>query len=300
MSSVGSITPSTHNTYSIGTYGNGFAWSNFNCISSGAVNNNLWLCGGTTSGIGVVIARSGSNTATGEICRFTEKGMVWASGVIGTIATTAQELQLKYNNADATSIVLNSTSFKPFISATNNLMLGRYDSLWKGVYLGTDSSSACNVKGVNFCDGSGYGIGKVSSSTTNLGIYTVGTVYLRGGCTKAANGAMNVSSTGVTIDSNGHLVATGEVTAHSDRRLKTDIQDLEVRGELRPVKYKKDGKESIGFIAQEVQELYPELVMTDESTEEKYLSLNYAQLTAVLYAELKALKKRIAELEQRV
>ena len=59
----------------------------------------------------------------------------------------------------------------------------------------------------------------------------------------------------------------------------------------------KDGKKSIGFIAQEVQELYPELVHTDEGTEEKYLSLNYAQLTAVLYAEIKELKERLSKLE---
>ena len=302
MSNVGNITPTTNNTYNIGDFGNYFKIGVFNTLNCGAASNNLWLVGGNSVGTntGVVIARSGSLSGATEVCRFTEKGMIWAANVVGTIATTAQELQLKYNNADATSIVLNSTSFKPFISASNNLMLGRYDSLWKGVYVGTDSSSACNVKGLNLCDSSGYGIGKVSSSASNLGIYTVGTIYLRGGCTKGANGAMNVSSTGVTIDANGHLVATGEVTAHSDKRLKTDIQDLEVRGELRPVKYKKDGKESIGFIAQEVQELYPELVMTDESTEEKYLSLNYAQLTAVLYAELKALKAEIKELKNRI
>ena len=300
MSNVGNITPTTNNTYNIGDFGNYFKTGVFNTLNCGAASNNLWLCGGNVNGQGVVIARASSLSSATEVCRFTEKGMIWASGVIGTIATTGQELQLKYNNADATSIVLNSGSFKPFISATNKLMLGRYDSLWNGLYVGADASTANNMKGVNFCDTTGYGVGKVGSSSAGMGVYTVGTLYLRGGCTKAANGAMTVSATGVTIDSNGHLVATGEVTAHSDRRLKTDIQDLEVRGELRPVKYKKDGKESIGFIAQEVQELYPELVMTDESTEEKYLSLNYAQLTAVLYAELKELKKRIAELEQRV
>ena len=49
---------------------------------------------------------------------------------------------------------------------------------------------------------------------------------------------------------------------------------------------------------QEVQELYPELVHTDEGTEEKYLSLNYAQLTAVLYAEIKELKERLSKLEK--
>lgn len=116
------------------------------------------------------------------------------------------------------------------------------------------------------------------------------------------NGSANVSGnmTGVGSISCTSVSASGEVTAHSDKRLKSDIKPLEVRGELNPVTYVKDGKESIGFIADEVKEVYPELVITDESTEEKYLSLNYQQLTAVLYAEIKELKNQIKELNEKV
>ena len=102
------------------------------------------------------------------------------------------------------------------------------------------------------------------------------------------------------IDTSGNCIAKGEVTAHSDKRLKSDIKPLEVRGELNPVTYVKDGKESIGFIADEVKEVYPELVIEDDATPEKYLTLNYAQLTAVLYAEIKELKKEIAELKKKI
>ena len=98
------------------------------------------------------------------------------------------------------------------------------------------------------------------------------------------------------LDSSGNLTCTGEVTAYSDIRLKTNIKPLEVRGELNPVTYEKDGKQSIGFIANEVQEIYPELV--NESDE--YLSLNYAQLTAVLAAEIKELRKEINELKNKI
>lgn len=116
------------------------------------------------------------------------------------------------------------------------------------------------------------------------------------------NGSANVSGnmTGVGSISCTSVSASGEVTAHSDKRLKSDIKPLEVRGELNPVTYVKDGKESIGFIADEVKEVYPELVITDENTDEKYLSLNYAQLTAVLYAEIKELKNQIKELNEKV
>lgn len=108
-----------------------------------------------------------------------------------------------------------------------------------------------------------------------------------------------VATSKMTCDSNGNLNCAGEVTAYSDRRLKTNIEPLKVRGGLNPVTYTKDGKQCIGFIADEVKEIYSELVTVDNSTEEKYLSLNYAQLTAVLYAEIKELKERITKLENK-
>ena len=92
----------------------------------------------------------------------------------------------------------------------------------------------------------------------------------------------------------GNLVANGEITAYSDRRLKTDIQSLNNRGLLNPVTYIKDGKKQIGFIAQEVQEAYAELVSEDVNG---YLSLNYQQLTAVLSSQINDLYLLIDELK---
>lgn len=92
----------------------------------------------------------------------------------------------------------------------------------------------------------------------------------------------------------GDLVVTGEVTAYSDKRLKTDIQSLDNRGLLNPVTYLKDNKRQIGFIAQDVQEIYPELVSGDING---YLSLNYQQLTAVLSTQINNLYSIIDELK---
>lgn len=95
----------------------------------------------------------------------------------------------------------------------------------------------------------------------------------------------------------GDLVVTGEVTAYSDKRLKTDIQSLNNRGLLNPVTYIKDGKKQIGFIAQEVQEAYAELVSEDVNG---YLSLNYQQLTAVLSSQINDLYLLIDELKLKI
>jgi len=51
---------------------------------------------------------------------------------------------------------------------------------------------------------------------------------------------------------NGTIVSTGEVTAYSDIRLKTNIKPLDYKGRLAPKWFIKDNKPSIGFIAQEV------------------------------------------------
>lgn len=107
------------------------------------------------------------------------------------------------------------------------------------------------------------------------------------------------SSTQMITINGGNLTATGDITAYSDARLKSDIQDLEYRGSLTPKTYIKDGKKSIGFVAQEVRKLYPELVQGEEK-EDEYLSLNYGAITAVLAAENKELKKKVESLEDRI
>lgn len=96
----------------------------------------------------------------------------------------------------------------------------------------------------------------------------------------------------------GSFVAEGEVAVYSDARLKSNIKPLRNRGFITPVSYIKDGKESIGFIAQDMIELYPELV-SKGSTKEHYLSVNYAQYTAVLQAQIIELHKEIDDLKRK-
>lgn len=96
----------------------------------------------------------------------------------------------------------------------------------------------------------------------------------------------------------GSFLASGEITAYSDARLKSNIKPLRNRGFITPVSYIKDGKESIGFIAQDMIELYPELV-TKGSSKEHYLSVNYAQYTAVLQVQIIELHKEIDDLKRK-
>lgn len=101
--------------------------------------------------------------------------------------------------------------------------------------------------------------------------------------------------TTTTATITGNITATAEVTAYSDRRLKSNITPLRECEYITPVEYDKDDKHCIGFIAQDVQEKYPELV---QENKEGILSLNYAQYTAVLQQQIIQLKAEIDLLKE--
>ena len=109
-----------------------------------------------------------------------------------------------------------------------------------------------------------------------------------------------------TVRMGGDVYVTGRVTQASDIRLKTNISNLLYRGRLNPKTFIRDNKQQIGFIAQDVQKLYPEVVIEDND-ENHYLSLSYSNMTAILSAqinyvedEVSLLKKKIQELETRL
>ena len=104
-------------------------------------------------------------------------------------------------------------------------------------------------------------------------------------------------------DNSGNVTATGNVTAYSDARLKTDIHTindaLSICGKLRGVSYKwiKDGKASIGVIAQEVEEVLPEVVLTqqvlDPTGEREVKSVDYGKIVGVLINAINELNTKL-------
>lgn len=135
------------------------------------------------------------------------------------------------------------------------------------------------------------------------GIYSNqdGNMYIgrRNGDVNNTTGSYIVTITGSTLSVTGSVVASGEVTAYSDARLKNNIRTLDYRGRLIPRHYVKDSKQSIGFIAQEVQALYPELVLGQDKNR-PYLSLNYNGCTAVLSAQLNHVEDEVTMLKNKV
>lgn len=147
------------------------------------------------------------------------------------------------------------------------------------------------------------------------------------------SGANNNSWTLYTVNSNGNLqlyanntlrgtfsATNGVFTSSSNRRLKTNItalgEDILKRTlQLEPVSYRfisnPQSESTIGFIAEDVQPLFPELVEVTGETDEN-LGVNYAAFSVVaikaiqqqqkqmeaLQTENEQLKKRLERLEQ--
>ena len=108
-------------------------------------------------------------------------------------------------------------------------------------------------------------------------------------------------------DNSGNVTATGNVTAYSDARLKTNVNTindaLSIVGKLRGVSFdwKESGKHSIGVIAQEVEEVLPELVLTqqvvDLTGEKEVKSVDYGKIVGVLINAINELKAEVDELK---
>lgn len=95
--------------------------------------------------------------------------------------------------------------------------------------------------------------------------------------------------------SSGNFTAAGDITAFSDERLKSNIKTIDGSKvfDMRGVSFTKDGKEGSGVIAQEIEEIAPELV----NNTGEYKSVAYGNLVGYLIEAIKILKDEVNELK---
>ena len=113
----------------------------------------------------------------------------------------------------------------------------------------------------------------------------------------------------ISFDSSANIVASGNITAYSDERLKENIQTINnalgICGKLRGVSYKwKDANTtSIGVIAQEVEAVIPDIVLTNtykdpaDGTETEVKSVDYGKIVGVLINAINELKAEVDALK---
>lgn len=201
---------------------------------------------------------------------------------------------------------------------SSNTALGSY-ALWNNstgdanVAIGEGALSAGWAGSRNIAIGAGAGLNIHSSYNIDIGhegevgdsgtirIGTPGDYYytyiagIRGTATGQANAIP------VLIDSNGQLG-----TASSSIRIKQDVQDMGAASSrlmaLRPVTFRykahPDGPLQYGLIAEEVEQVMPELVVRDATGEVE--SVAYHEMPAMLLNELQRQQAQIEELRRMV
>jgi hypothetical protein len=104
----------------------------------------------------------------------------------------------------------------------------------------------------------------------------------------------------MTLSSAGALTCVSDITAYSDRKLKKNINTLDGKKvlKMRGVSYDRidtDNKGS-GVIAQELQEIAPELVKDNDGT----LSVAYGNMVGYLIEAIKDQQEQINELKKMI
>jgi len=200
-------------------------------------------------------------------------------------------------------------------SGTNNTAIGK-DS---GGVISTGNNNVILGYNSDVSGSSGSNQIVIGASTTGqadnsvvLGNASVTAVYMAqdGDAVVYAGGIGPDTDTDLVTFANDAVTINGDLTLASDARLKSNILSLGatlsklLRIDGKRYTFKESGKESVGVLAQEIQEVFPELVKTNK---EGLLSVNYQGLIPVLInavkeqqQNLEKVQKEKADLEARI
>ena len=214
--------------------------------------------------------------------------------ILDGVTSTAAELNI-LDGVTSTATELNLLDGVTSTTAELNILDGVTSTAAELNILDGVTSTAAEL---NILDG-------VTSTAAELNLVdgiTAGTIA----ASKAVIVDSNKDITGYrNLTSTGTITAATNVTVSSDIRLKSNIETIDSAldkvKEMRGVYFDRhDDKatRAVGVIAQEMQEVMPEVVVTDD-TEDKHLSVAYGNLVGVLIEAVKELSDKVEELEDR-
>lgn len=242
-------------------------------VGSGGVNFN-----GSTSGSTNLRA---STTASGTLTLPAETGTLVSTGSVGTVTSKMIENDT-ITNSDISGSAAIAVS-KLAASTISNITLGNdLNALSFGSYLVADGAY----------NGSTARTVSIAATTANTG----NTLVVRDPSGDFNAGTINASYLSATF-----TVTAADFNSTSDLDLKTNVNTvenaLETVNSLRGVSFdwKRDGKKSYGVIAQELEEILPDLVTTQQNK-----SVNYNGLIGVLIQAVKELSAEVEELKKKV
>ncbi len=163
-------------------------------------------------------------------------------------------------------------------------------------------------------------LGNVGIGTTTpygkfaISLNSTDTAYPGNNAFVIASSTANSTTTLFNLLNTGNAVLAGSLTQNSDERLKTDIQDLSGSSSLaeidalNPVSFDWINGifgtgDQLGFLAQQVQQLFPQLVSTTSPTAltpAGTLGLNYTGLISPIVSAIQALSADITSIENTI
>jgi len=233
-------------------------------VTTGALNS-----GSITSGFGSIDVGSSTITTTGAIA--------------GTLSTAAQGNVTSLGTLTALQVDnmnLNGNTY----SASGDLTF----DCSQNIILDADGGN------IRFKDG-GTEYGTINkNSTANLSIFSSvsdADILLQGN-----DGGSVITALTLDMSSAGAATFNNNVTAFSDERLKSNIETIDGGLEkvlsMRGVTYTRDDMDNVGVIAQEVEKVIPQIVLTADD-EMGTKSVDYSRITAVLIEAVKELKTQL-------
>ena len=202
-------------------------------------------------------------------------------------------------------------------AGTNQIVIG-HDADGKGnnkavigndnitdVYMAEDGDAVVHSSGLDRGSGSGTNIAGEDltiKSGAGTGSGAGGSIIFQVTDGGASGSSVNSYATAFTIQDNGNAVLAGTLAENSDISLKENVKtlpsQLEKIKKLNAVSYNKKatGIKEIGFVAQELEKLFPGLVYTDKTTGLK--SVNYGRLTSVITKAIQEQQKTIDTLKK--
>jgi hypothetical protein len=239
----------------------------------------------------------------------------------GISAGAEVNVQADYNATSGDAQILNKPSLatvatsgsyadlsnKPTIPTNNNQLSNGNGYITSFTNTTYSAGTGLSLSGTTFnntitnnnqlTNGNGY----ITSFTNTT--YSAGTGMSLSGTTFNCNidspsevGLGNLSSSGNSLS--GSFTASGNITAFSSRKLKSDIKTidnaLDKVSQMRGVTFYKDGELSSGVIAEEFEQVAPELVLDGE-----YKSVAYGNTVGYLIEAIKELKNKIEELKSK-
>jgi hypothetical protein len=302
-SNVFGNSPSNTQVFTGSMYVRGFiSGSSFTGSGAGLTSiPNSALVNSTISGIAL-----GSNLATLTFGTYlTGTSYNGSTGVtIATNATNANTVSTivardASGNFSAGTITANLTgncsgTSNNITAYTINQSVGTSDSPSFNQVLATNNGNGTNFK---VGDDAWFGDVNVANTVRLKGVQDATAGYLTFGNQATALGLTNST----TLTWGAAFTATGDVTAFSDIRVKENIKTIEGALDkvlrLRGVTFNRidldDKSEKIGVIAQEIQQVLPQVVMEEN---DRY-SVAYGNIVGVLIEAIKEQQKQIEELK---